>query len=254
MNTPNPPQYVHTEDVMGTVVSFDVRGASDPRPAVADACAWLRRVDTTFSTYRPTSEISLINRGELRLRDASDDVREVIERCAELRDKTRGAFDAEITGTLDPSGYVKGWAAERAASILERHRLRHFQINAGGDIVVRGDAHPNAGWRLGVRHPDLSDSLIAVVSLRDAAIATSGEYERGHHVHCSGAHARAQLLLSVTVTARDLGTADAWATAILAWGRDGLDLLADAPPDLEALAVLEDTTVQTPGFPQLVSD
>jgi hypothetical protein len=48
---------------------------------------------------------------------------------------------------------------------------------------------------------------------------------------------------------RDLGTADAWATAILASGRDGLDLLADAPPDLEALAVLEDTTVQTPGFP-----
>lgn len=239
---------------MGTVVSFDIRGADVARDAVADACAWLHWVDATFSTYRTSSEISLLNRGELRLPDASDDVREVIARCTELRGQTRGAFDAEIAGTLDPSGYVKGWAAERAASILERHGLRDFQINAGGDVVVRGDAHPGAGWRLGVRHPDRGDALVAVVSLRDGAIATSGAYERGHHVRSSIAHMSARRLRSVTVTARDLGTADAWATAILAWGREGLDLLADAPPDLEALVVLEDTTVQTPGFPDAVID
>ena len=254
MSAPDPPRHVHVEAVMGTVVSFDVRGADDSRAAVADACAWLHRVDATFSTYRPTSEISQIGRGELRLRHASDDVRQVIAGCAELRDQTRGAFDAEVTGTLGPTGYVKGWAAERAAAILEHHGLRHFQINAGGDIVVRGDAQPNAGWRLGIRHPDLSDALVAVVSLRDGAIATSGEYERGNHVHSSRAQDHARPLRSVTVTARDLGTADAWSTAVLAWGRDGLDLLADAPPDLEALAVLEDTTVQTPGFPHAVSD
>lgn len=236
---------------MGTVVSFDIRSTDDARDAVADACAWLHWVDATFSTYRATSEISLLDRGELRLADASEDVRAVLARCTGLREQTRGAFDAEIGGTLDPSGYVKGWAAERAAGILERHGLRDFQINAGGDIVVRGDAHPSAGWRLGVRHPDRHDELIAVVSMRDGAIATSGAYERGDHIRSSSADGSTPLLRSVTTTASDLGTADAWATAIFARGRDGLDLLAHSPLDLEVFAVVGDTTVKTPGFPDV---
>ncbi|MEA2142053.1 MAG: FAD:protein transferase [Solirubrobacteraceae bacterium] len=243
-------RHSHVEVVMGTVVSFDVRTADEARDAVADACAWLHRVDATFSTYRTTSEISRLNRGELRLADASDDVRAVIARCAELREQTRGAFDAQIAGTLDPSGYVKGWAAERAAHILERHGLRDFQINAGGDIVVRGDAHPGTGWRIGIRHPDRADALVGVVCLHDGAIATSGAYERGAHVLTAAGGVSARRFRSVTVTGRDLGTADAWATAILAWGDDGFDLLAHAPPDIEAFAVLDDTTVQTPGFPE----
>ena len=238
---------------MGTVVSLDIRGADEAqaRGAVAEACAWLHRVDATFSTYRATSEISLVNRGELRLPDASDDVREVLARCSELRDQTRGAFDAEIAGTLDPSAYVKGWAAERAANVLEGYGLRDFQINAGGDIVVRGDAHPGTGWRIGIRHPDRADALAGVVCLRDGgAIATSAAYERGAHVLAPARSLSTRRFRSVTVTGRDLGTADAWATAIFAWGDDGFDLLADAPPDLEAFAVLDDTTVQTPGFPE----
>jgi thiamine biosynthesis lipoprotein len=200
--------------------------------------------------YRATSEISRLNRGELWLADASDDVRAVVARCLELRDQTRGAFDAEIGGTLDPSGYVKGWAAERAARIVEGHGLRDFQINAGGDIVVRGEPHPGTGWRIGIRHPDRADALAGVVCLRDGAIATSGAYERGDHVLSPTAGGSARRFRSVTVTGRDLGTTDAWATAILAWGDDGFDLLAHAPPDIEAFAVRDDTTVQTPGFPE----
>jgi len=250
MTAPDPRRHSHVEEVMGTVVSFDIRGADPGREAVAEACAWLHRVDATFSTYRATSEISRLDRGELRLPDASDDVRAVLARCTELRDQTQGAFDAQIAGTLDPSGYVKGWAAERAARILEGHGLRDFQINAGGDIVVRGEAHPGTGWRIGIRHPDRADALIGVVCLRDRAIATSGAYERGAHVLAPAASVSARRFRSVTVTGRDLGTADAWATAILAWGVDGFDLLVHVPPHTEALAVLDDTTVQTAGFPR----
>jgi thiamine biosynthesis lipoprotein len=243
-------RHVRAEPVMGTVVSFDIRGAGDARDAVREACAWLHRVDATFSTYRSTSEISRINRGELWLVDACDDVRAVIARCTQLRDQTRGRFDAEIGGRLDPSAYVKGWATERAASILERHGLHDFQINAGGDIVVRGEAHPGIAWRIGIRHPATPDALAGVVSLRDGAIATSGAYERGAHVLSRAAGEPARRFDSVTVTGRDLATADAWSTAILAAGIDGLELLVHAPPDLEAFAVLDDTTLRTPGFPE----
>jgi len=237
---------------MGTTVSFDVRGPSDPGEAIRDACAWLREVDARFSPYRPTSEIARIARGELAVGQASADVRSVLRRCEELRRDTRGAFDAGVSGRLDPSGYVKGWAAEEAGRILERHGLTDFQLNAGGDIVVRGGARPGKGWLIGLRHPDRPDAFAGVAQLRGGAIATSGDYERRGHVRNPRTGGRASGLRSVTVTAPELGTADAWATAILAHGEAGLELLADAPAGLEAFVVRDGASVvHTDGFPAI---
>lgn len=237
---------------MGTTVSFDLRGAADTREALIAACRWLHAVDATFSPYRPASEIARMARGDLRVDQASAEVRTVLTDCARLTHETRGAFDINAQGGLDPSGYVKGWAVERAARILTAHGLENFQINAGGDIVVRGNALPVTGWRIGIRHPEQVDRLATVAHLRDRAIATSGAYERGSHVRDPRTDAPAGGLRSVTVVADDLGTADAWATAIFAWGADGLDLLAAAPPGLEAFVIADDaTTARTADFPSL---
>jgi thiamine biosynthesis lipoprotein len=64
---------IHAEAVMGTVVTVEVRATTDAvaRPAIAAAAAWLHEVDDTFSTYRPQSEISRLNRGELEESDCS---------------------------------------------------------------------------------------------------------------------------------------------------------------------------------------
>jgi len=178
-------------------------------------------------------------------------VRSVLRRCEELRHDTR-AFDVEVSGSLDPSGYVKGWAAERARRILERHGLTDFQINARGDIVVRGGARPGEGWLIGLRHPDRHGASAGVALLRGGAIATSGDDERGSHVSDPRTGARASGLRSVTVTAPELGTADAWATAILAYGEAGLKLLADAPEGLEAFVIRDGANVvHTGGFPSI---
>src|SRR6476469_3506440 len=99
------PRHVHVEQVMGTVVSFDLRGADGP--AADAACnrvmAWLHDVDRRFSTYRDDSEINRIDRGELSVAAASPDVQWVLDRCAAMRDETGGAFDARGVGRLDPS-------------------------------------------------------------------------------------------------------------------------------------------------------
>jgi FAD:protein FMN transferase len=50
---------------MGMPVVVDVRDPAVPAAAVADAFAWLRWVDETFSTYRADSEVARLNRGEL---------------------------------------------------------------------------------------------------------------------------------------------------------------------------------------------
>jgi thiamine biosynthesis lipoprotein len=59
-------------------------------------------------------------------------------------------------------------------------------------------------------------------------------------------------VLSVTVVGPDLGTADAYATAAFAMGRNGAHWTARLPSGYEAMTVLEDRTVlSTPGFEPL---
>src|SRR4051812_32301300 len=103
---------------MGMPIVVDVRD-SDVDDAVLDRMFdWLRQVDATFSTHKAGSEISRLNRGELSVEDAAAEVREVLERCEELRHETKGYFDARPVSdaVIDPSGLVKGWSVDRAAA------------------------------------------------------------------------------------------------------------------------------------------
>src|SRR5690349_16939435 len=87
--------HVRVEEVMGTMVSIDVRRArpgADVAAAIEDVLRRLRDVDRRFSTYRADSEVRRVERGELLVRDASDDVRWVLAQCEALRIRTDGFF------------------------------------------------------------------------------------------------------------------------------------------------------------------
>ncbi len=232
------------ERVMGTVASLRLRGAEPPPAAVDAAFAWLHDADARFSTYREDSEIRRLDRGELLLSDASDDVRFILDRCVALRRETDGYFDVRATGRLDPSALVKGWAAERAAEILQAAGAWDFCLNVGGDVLVRGGP-----WRVGVQHPLERGAVAAVVAADDLAVATSGAYERGAHIVDPLGGASLNGVLSVTVTGPDLGVADAYSTAAFAMGTagPGWTLKLDG---YEAMTLLDDASVLcTPGFP-----
>ncbi len=176
---------------------------------------------------------------------------------------TDGAFDARRhrpDGLPDPSGYVKGWAIEEAAWILDSAGARNYWVNAGGDIVARGEAAPGEPWRVGIRHPDRADRVAAVLAVSDRAVATSGSYERGDHIldPRRGDELAAGLsdhrgaiptgLRSVTVVGPALAFTDAYATALFVMGLDGLRWLS-AHPDYEALAITaDDLVVRTQGM------
>ncbi len=250
--TARPERHVHVEHVMGTVVSFDVRDvpASLAQPAIAAACRDLHRVDATFSTYRPSSAICRIDRGELALDDAGDEVRWILQRCEQLREQTGGWFDARATGRLDPSALVKGWAVQRTSDQLRRAGLHDHCVTAGGDIACRGGARPADHWRIGVQHPLSSASMAAILELPGGgAVATSGLYERGDHIVDPITGTTPGDVLSVTITGPDLGLADAYATAAFAMGADGPEWTATLH-GYEAMTILADERVlTTPGFP-----
>jgi thiamine biosynthesis lipoprotein len=217
------------EAVMGTTVSIDVVPPL-VEPEILDAVmAHLHDIDARFSTYKLDSEISRLMRGELGEEDATADVRHVLAACDHLAVATGGAFDARThraDGRIDPSGFVKGWAVEEAAWMIDAAGGRNYWINAGGDIVARGQAAPGRDWRVGIRHPDQPDRVAAVLAVSDRAVATSGAYERGDHITDPRTGAAAAGLRSVTVVGPGLAFTDAYATAVFAMGLDGLGWLA----------------------------
>ena len=120
-------------------------------------------------------------------------------------------------------------------------------INAGGDVVAFGEPQPGRPWRIGVRDPRSAGGLLTVVEL-DAAVATSGVYERGHHILDPRTGLPARGLLSASVTGPELALADALATGLFASGGLGLGSIV-ALEAYDALVLQDDgTVVATPGF------
>ena len=223
---------VHAEHIWGTVVTIDVRlhraTRSVAQTGVEEVVAWLKDVDTVFSTFKKDSVISQLRDGRMTFDDVDAGVADVIARCERMRELTDGLFDPwSVEGGFDPSGLVKGWAADRAADILTGHGLKDFMINAGGDVAVRGKAAVNEQWVIGIQHPYLEGQICESVRVANGAVATSGLYERGDHINVPMHHV--MMAASATVIGPDCATADALATALLIAGRAGLDWFKSLP-------------------------
>ncbi len=79
---------------------------------------------------------------------------------------------------VDFGGYVKEYAADRAAALCRQRGVRHGVVDLGGDLSLVGPHPDGAPWRVGIRDPFRPDAAIAGVTLRAGAIASSGDYER----------------------------------------------------------------------------
>jgi len=216
-----------------TVVVAD----SDARAeALDEVFADFRLLDQTFSPFLESSAVSRINRGELRIEDAEPLVLRVSELCRLYELATGGYFSASAGGRFDPSGLVKGWALDRATSILDGRGCRSFFVDAGGDVQTRGDNGSGRPWKVGIRHPAQRDRVVCVLLASDLAVATSGTYEKGPHIVDPHTGAPATRWLSFTVAGPDIMTADVYATACFAMGDAGLEFIA-GKAGYEALAI-----------------
>jgi len=247
---------IKVEHLMGTVFSIDVRDPEVGDGVLDEAFAGLHQVDQRFSPFIAGSEISRLGRGEVTLDDCHADVAAVLSLCEDLRLATSGVFNAwgwRADGRVDPSGVVKGWAADRAAHMLEQAGAANFCINAGGDVIVRGAPEPGRAWHIGIRHPIDASGLAAVLEAHQLAVATSGTYERGDHIIDARTGAASSPLLSLTVAGPSLTLADAYATAGIAMGMAGIEWVA-AQPGYEPYAVTREGRVRySDGFAALLT-
>ncbi|MGH8179062.1 MAG: FAD:protein FMN transferase [Steroidobacter sp.] len=94
-----------------------------------------------------------------------------------LNRKARTVRFARAGVRIDLGGIGKGHAVDRGAAVLQARGVEHALVTAGGDTRIIGDRFGEP-WVVGIRHPDREDEVIARIPLEDAAISTSGDYER----------------------------------------------------------------------------
>lgn len=230
---------VWTRRLMGTVFSVHLIGHVDDARADASVQAFFAEIDELeriFSPFLAESEISRMRRGELLPEGADPRVGEVAEACRAAEIATGGRFSATWRGGFDPTGYVKGWAVDRAggahlAPLLELPGAIAVGVGAGGDIRTWTAPGAAWSWHVGIADPRRPGEVLATVDLVSGAVATSGVAERGAHIIDPRTGEPALGALSVTVVAGTLALADVWATAgmvagtaDLSWtGAEGID-------------------------------
>ncbi len=214
-----------TKIIMGMPVTVEIVDTGATEKDLDSTFSYFKSVDNRFSTYKNDSEISKVNKGEIKAPDYSPQLRNILKLSEATKKETDGYFDiVRPDGKIDPSGIVKGWAIHEAAHLLRKKGLRNFYIDAGGDIQVAG-LKQGKNWQVGIRSPFNTSEIVKVLSLSNLGVATSGNYERGEHIYNPKTGLAAGEIASITVVGPNIYEADRFATAAFAMGGAGIQFI-----------------------------
>jgi thiamine biosynthesis lipoprotein len=236
------------------------------------------RLEGLFSRFNATSEIGQINR--LRTGDSltiSLDAFECLRTAERIQGETAGAFDAnfrrtrgsteradfELTASdsgfsihlrqnllgrspagldLDLGAIGKGYALDKAASILADWSVERFLIHGGtSSALAAGDAPglspEENGWPVGVggtwELPDLPKRVL----LRGRALSGSGTEVKGRHIRDPRTGRPAEGHLAAWVSHLSAAVSDALSTAFMSMSTKEARRYCDRHPDVWALLI-----------------
>ena len=172
---------------------------------------------------------------------------------------------------LDFSAIAKGYSVDIVADFLREKGCNNYLVDIGGEVVAFGQNPSGLTWRVGINEPNDNEPLNAsqlqsIVSLKNKAMATSGNYrnfyiENGkkfaHTINPQTGYPVNHNLLSATIVADDCMTADALATACMVIGTDSAQKLISGLDNVEAFLIYADKTgtnqvFMTDGFLNLI--
>ena len=264
--------------VFGTFYHVTYQATSSLKSSIDEALA---EVDGEFSMFNPNSTVAAINRGEDPLRSSMFE--EVYRLAQRVRDDTHGAFDItvaplvnawgfgfkneqlptpeqvdsllKIRNQMDFSAIAKGYGCDMVARALEAHGVKDYMVEIGGEVVTRGLNPQQQPWKIGVSKPSEDalpqdgNELQAILTVSDAAMATSGNYRNfyykggrkyAHTIDPRTGYPVQHELLSATVLAPRCAVADAYATAFMVLGLDSARQVLKLHPEMQAYLIYTD--------------
>jgi len=137
---------------------------------------------------------------------------------------------------LDFSALAKGFGVDQLAQQLELLGVENYLVDIGGELRVRGQHPRGSPWRLAIESPLPGvRAPVRLLSVGQGAVATSGDYRNffvvdgqrySHIIDPRSGYPVRHELVSVTVVQPTAMLADAWATALLAAGRERAEQIA----------------------------
>jgi thiamine biosynthesis lipoprotein len=149
--------------------------------------------------------------------------------------------------SLHLGAIAKGYAVDRAMTVLEKNGIRHALINAGGDLKSQGERKNGQPWTIGLQHPRQPEKLSASFTLAGKSVATSGDYQRYfmksntryHHILDPETGLPARGLISCTIITDTVMDADALATAAFVLGPEKGMALVDSVDGVEGMMITD---------------
>jgi thiamine biosynthesis lipoprotein len=288
------------DGIMGTRITVELwsEDRDKAEQAIDAVLDELRRLDESMSTYKPTSEVSLVNAraadGPLHI---SKELFDLLVTAKEYSVLTDGAFDityasvgylydfrkrirpdeAQITKALpavnfrhvlldpknqtvqfsqkgvriDLGGIAKGYAVDCGINVLKSRGYARAYVGAGGDSRIIGDRFGKP-WMVGIRDPRKGEGeVITRIPLVDAAISTSGDYERFfdeggvryHHIIDPHTGHSASKVRSATVIGPNATRTDGLSKTAFVLGPEKAMEIYNRIDDIDAIIVKLDGTV-----------
>ena len=214
-------------------------------------------------TCRPLIELwrRAAQRGSLPTKQELADARAASGwQLIELTD--RGAIKRAAGARLDLGGIAKGYAIDRAGSVLRRAGLSGGLVELGGDLLCFGEQAGGQAWPVDVNNP-FGTAPLARLRIAGGAVCTSGNYarfveiagNRYSHIVDPRSGRPADVAASVTVIAPSAVVADIWATALSVDGPEGFAKLPDGAEALVVVGSKDNYRITcTPGFRALLEE
>lgn len=150
----------------------------------------------------------------------------------------------------DFGGIAKGYGVDQAVTAARSAGATAALIDAGGDLFALGRPEEDRPWKVGIRHPERANDLVATLEVENEAVATSGIYMQKRmvngkevsHLIDPRTGQPVSHVVSATIVARDTMTADALATAVSVADRNQGQHLIESQPGVEAFLIYADGT------------